>query len=125
MVSSAWRRSAAKTWARMRAMIGCRAGRAGAHPVGQGRDLDGGSFAGVDLTLPIERQVLAVFGGEHEGQQMRAGAAAGDRVGRCRRLGDALAIAARHGLAHVLDHLPASRLAFEALGDDLAELAQA
>jgi hypothetical protein len=43
---------------------------------------------------------------------------------RRRRLGDRLAIPARELLAPVLDDLPASRLTFERLGDDLAKLAQ-
>ncbi len=51
--------------------------------------------------------MLAVLRDQHEGQQVRTGTAAGDRVRRRRRLADRLAAAAGELLAHVLDHLPA------------------
>src|ERR1035437_9959231 len=47
-----------------------------------------------------------------------------DRVRGRRRLGDALAVPAGKLLAHVLDNLPAARLAFKRPGHDLAEFAQ-
>lgn len=36
-------------------------------------------LAGKDLRLPVERQVIAVFGHQHMGERARAGAAPGDR----------------------------------------------
>ena len=69
--------------------------------------------------------MIAVLGGQHDSEEMRSGAAPRDRMRRRRRLGDALAIAAGHCLADMLDDLPAPRLALQRLGDDLAQLAQA
>jgi Mg-chelatase subunit ChlD len=66
----------------------------GADPVGQGRDVDLDALAGIDRALPVQRQVVPVLGDQHQRQQVGAGTAAGDRVGRCRRLGDRLAAAA-------------------------------
>ena len=99
------------------------AGGCGADPVGKGADVDLHAFAGVDRALPGERQMLAVLGRQHQGEQVRAGTATGDRVRGGRRLADRLAAAAGDLLAHMLDHLPAPRHAFEGLGDVLAELA--
>ena len=93
------------------------------YPVRQRGDVELDPFAGVDRTLPGERQMLAVLRGQHQGQQVRPGPAAGDRVRGGRRLADRLAAAAADLLPHVLDHLPAPRLALEALGDVLAQLA--
>src|SRR3954447_4006136 len=56
---------------------------------------------------------------------MWSGPAACNRVRGRRRLRYALAIAAGHRLAHVLDDLPAPRLALERLRDDLSQFAQA
>ena len=67
--------------------------------------------------------MLAVLGRQDQGEQMRAGTAAGDRVRGSRRLADRLAAAAGDLLPHMLDHLPAARHAFQGLGDILAELA--
>jgi hypothetical protein len=90
-------------------------------PIGKGADVDLHSLSGVDRTLPGQRQVLAVLGGQHEGQQVRSGATAGDRVRGRRRLADRLAAAAADLLPHVLDHLPAPRFALECLGHVLAQ----
>lgn len=92
-------------------------------PIRQRRDVELDALAGVDRALPGQRQVLAVLGGQHECQQVRAGPPAGDRVRGGRRLADRLARPAADLLAHVLDHLPAPRLALERLGDVLTQLA--
>src|SRR4051794_3133041 len=98
------------------------AGGRGAHPVGEGADVDLDPFPGVGRALPGQRQVLAVLRRQHQGEQAGARPPAGDRVRGRRRLTDRLAGAAADLLAHVLDHLPAPRLALERLGDVLAEL---
>src|SRR3954466_12532005 len=56
---------------------------------------------------------------------MWCGPAACNRVRGRRCLRYALAIAAGHRLAHVLDDLPAPRFALERLRDDLSQFAQA
>ena len=80
-------------------------------------------FAGVDGALSGERQMLAVFRGQHQGEQVRTRTATGDRVRGGRRLADRLAAAAGDLLPHVQDRLPAARHTFEGLGDVLAQLA--
>jgi Recombinase zinc beta ribbon domain/Recombinase len=61
------------------------------HPVGEGADIDLHPFPGVDRALAVQRQVLAVLRGQHQGEQVGAGPAAGDRVRGRRRLADRLA----------------------------------
>jgi hypothetical protein len=80
-------------------------GGAGPDPVGQGRHVELDALAGVDLALPVERQMRAVFAEQHVGEQLRAGASARDRMRRGGRLRDRLTGSARHVLAHVLDDL--------------------
>ena len=46
----------------------CQCGAARAHPVGQGGHLKLDAFTGIDVTLPIERLVLAEFGIEDRRQ---------------------------------------------------------
>ena len=98
--------------------------RAGADTVGQRRGVDGNALAGERVALSVQRLVKHELRHQHARQQVRAGEAARDRVGRGRRLGDALAVAARHLLAHVLDDLPPPRLAFERAQHDVVELAK-
>jgi len=99
-------------------------GRRCAHPVGQGRHVKLDAFAGIDRALARQRQMQAVLGEQHVGQQPRSGASPGDRVRRRRRLGDLLAAPARVLLAHVLDHLPLPRHQLQRLGHVLPELVQ-
>src|SRR5271166_2769168 len=69
--------------------------------------------------------MVAELADQDHGEQARAGEAARDRMRRRRRLGDAVAVPAGELFAHPLDDLPAPGLAFERLGHDLAEFAQA
>ena len=70
VVSSAWMRSAAKTWARIASTSGISVAAAGADPVGQRRDVELDALAGVGVALPVERQMQAVLGEQHVGQQI-------------------------------------------------------
>ena len=54
--------------------------RAGADPVGQRRDIEFDALAGVSRALPVERQVQAVLGEQHLGEQPWPGAPARDRM---------------------------------------------
>ena len=69
--------------------------------------------------------MIQELGNEDHGEQAWPGEAARDRMRGRRGLGDRFAVPTRELLAHMLDDLPAARLAFERFGDDLAELAQA
>ena len=124
VVSSTCRRSAASTWRAKLGEDGFEGGGASADPVGERRDLELDALAGEGGALPVQRQMVAKLADQDHGEQARAGEAARDRVRRRRRLGDALAIPAGELLAHMLDDLPAPRLAFERLRHRLAELAQ-
>jgi len=98
--------------------------RAGANPVRQRGDIKVDPFTGKRLALPVQRQVLAKLGFQDRGQQFGAGAAAGDRMERRRRLSDAVAGAAAEFLAHRLDHLKPARDHLQRLGDVLAKLGE-
>ena len=98
--------------------------RAGSDAIRQGRGVDRDAFTGKGVALPVQRLVQHELRNQYARQQVRTGEAARDRVGGCRRLSDAVAIAARHLLAHVLDDLPTPRLAFERTRHDLVELTQ-
>ena len=124
VVSSAWMRSAANTWARIASTSGIRVAAAGADPVGQRRDVELDALAGIGRALAVERQMQAVLGEQHMRQQPRPGASARDRMRRRRRLGDRLAAPAGELLAHMLDHLPLARHQLQRLGHVLAELVQ-
>lgn len=57
-------------------------------PVRERRAVNLDALAGEDLALPIERQVIAIFGDEDMREQSRAGQSLGDRPLRGRRLVD-------------------------------------
>ena len=59
-----------------------------ADPVGKGRAVDLDALPGEDLALPVERQVIAVFGDQDVGEQGGGRQALGDRPLRSRRLVD-------------------------------------
>ena len=98
--------------------------RAGSDAVRQRRGIDRDPLTGEGVALPVQRLVQHELRHQHARQQVGAGEAARNGVGRRRRLGHGLAVAARHLLAHVLDDLPAPRLAFQRARHHLAELAQ-
>ena len=99
-------------------------GRARAHPVRHGRDVDLDALAGIRLALPVQRQVLAELGFQDHRQQLGASPAAGDRVERRRRLRDRLARPAGEPLPHRLHHLPPPRDHLQRFRDILAQLGQ-
>ena len=51
-----------------------------ANPVGQRRGVKIDAFVGVDVALPVQRQVGPVLGEQDLGQKLRSGAAARNRV---------------------------------------------
>jgi len=93
-------------------------------PAAVGRGIEAHAFAGVDAGQAVQRDVVAVFGDEHVGQQGRPGDTARDRPARRCRLEDRLAAHARQLGAHMTDHLEACRHVLQLLGDVGADLAQ-
>jgi hypothetical protein len=93
-------------------------------PVGKRGDTEIDTLAGIDLALPIQRQMRPVFAEQDLRQELRSGATAGDRMERRRRRGDGLAFAAGELLPRILEHFPARRNIFQRLGDVFAQLAQ-
>ncbi len=55
-------------------------------PVGQRRAVEFDALARVDLRLPVQRQMVGIFGHQHVRDKRLAGQATVDDVGRCRRL---------------------------------------
>ena len=100
---------------------GCR----GPDLVGQGRDVEGDTLAGIALALPVQRLVAAVLLEQHHRQQPGAEPPARDDVEGRGWLRDRLAVPAGELLAHGLAHEPAARDDVEGLGDDLTDLGQA
>jgi hypothetical protein len=92
-------------------------------PLGHRGTLQLDTFARVNLHLPIQRQVVGVFGDQHVREQPRSGKATLDRPRRRCHLYDALALRAGELRAHVLGHAEARRHVFENLGHVLADLA--
>ena len=97
---------------------------AGADPAAQGRNVEVDALQGIALALPVQRQVLAKLRLQDHRQQLGPGPAPGDRVERCRWLGDGLAGAAAELLPHRLDDLLLPRDHLQRLGDRLTELDQ-
>ena len=60
-MSSAWTFSAAKTWLRMPSTIGCSSQTRLANSIAQGRAVEVEAVAGIDLALPVQRQMIAIF----------------------------------------------------------------
>ncbi len=80
-----------------------------AHPARQRRAREINAITSVDLLLPVERQVIGVFGNEHMRQESRAWPSALDRQKRHRHLHDCLAGAAGELGSHMPDHLERGR----------------
>ena len=96
-----------------------------ADPVGQGRAIEPDALPGVDLRLPIERQVVGIFGHEHLGDGGVGRQPALDQPRRRRRLHHHLLAGAAgvFGPAHHQDP-ELGRHDVEALGDVLADAVQ-
>ena len=94
------------------------------HPVGKGGTFQPHALARVDRTLSVQRQVVAVLGGEHMGEQPGAGQAAHDRAAGGGRLHDGLAPAAGEFRAHVAHHPEAGRDVLQLFGHVLAQALQ-
>src|SRR5262249_3184614 len=123
VVSSAWMRSAAKTWARITSTSGISVA-AGPNPICERRHIEVNAFTFINIALTIERKVQAVLGEQNVSEQLGAGAAARYGMRWRRRLADRLAAAAGELLAHMRDHFPLPRNKLQRLGHILAHLAQ-
>jgi len=93
-------------------------------PPGQGRGFQLDAFAGEDLGLAIERQVVVVLRYGDVREQAGAGAPAGDHMIGRRRCHHRVAGPARQLLAHMPDHLEAAGHVIEGLGHLFADPAQ-
>src|SRR5665213_1888294 len=97
---------------------------AGANPIRERRGTDLDSLPGKGVALPVQRLMQQELRDQHHGKQARTSKATWDWMRGCRSLGNPFAVSAGELFAHMLDDLPAARLAFERLRDDLTELAQ-
>ena len=95
-----------------------------AHPVRQRRAFQLHAFARVNLFLPIQRQVIAVFRDQHVRQQSRSGQAARDRTARRFRLHDLVAARAGQLRPHLPDHFEARRNVLQDLRNVFAQRLQ-
>jgi hypothetical protein len=95
-----------------------------AEPFGELAAVDFETAAGVDLGLPIERQVIAELGDRDVSEEARVHHTSRDRQVRHGLLYHRLALAARHGGAHMALHLEVAGDILENLGDALANLTQ-
>ena len=95
-----------------------------AYPSGQSRTAKVYSFPGIDLRLPIQRQVICELRHQHMRQQTGAGQALIDRPRRSRRLDHLFTGRAGKLRPHMLNDLVAGRNAFQLLGYIFAKLAQ-
>ena len=87
------------------------------NPAGKGRGFQADTFAGEDLGLAIEGEMVVVLGNDDMGQQPGAGRAAGNRVIGDRRRDNRIANPARQFLADVPNHFEAAGYVIEGLGD--------
>jgi hypothetical protein len=95
------------------------------NPIAQCRAIEFQTLPGIDVALPIERQVIAVFRDQQMGQHGGRGAATRRRHGRSRRLGDGIARTAGKFRPHVPDHLEVPGHVVQHLGHVLPELPHA
>ena len=94
-----------------------------AHPTGQGGARYLNSLSGVDLRLPVQRQMVAELRDDHMGKQAWARKSALDRARRSWCLDDAIATGAGELRPHVADDLEAVGDVLELFRDILSELA--
>ena len=94
-----------------------------ANPIGQCCAVEFDAVAGINLRLPVKRQMIAKLRDQHVSQKARARLAARDRQGRHRRLRHGLAFAAGIGRPHMADHLEPAGNVVKDLGHILAHLA--
>lgn len=97
--------------------------RSRSNPIGQGQAVEFDAFSGVDLSLAVKRQVVAVLGHQHIGKKSRAWRSAPHRPGDHRRLRDRLANSADDLGADMPDDLEQGD-ALQHLGLVLAKPAQ-
>ena len=98
--------------------------RATRHPVALGGSLDVNAGTGVNLSLSIQRQVIAVFAHQYLGQQAGAGHATVNRPTRRRRLADRVALGAGKFRTDVADDLETAGLVVQHFRDVLPNLLQ-
>jgi len=92
--------------------------------IGQRRTAEVDVFAGVDLSLAMQWQMVAIFCHQHMRQQTRPGATAADRQAGSRRLDNRLARPARQFRSDMADDAERARHILQDLCDILAEGAQ-
>jgi hypothetical protein len=90
-------------------------------PVGERRSIQIHALAGIDLALPVQRQVIYILRYQHVSQKSGTREPPGDRAGGCRRLNDLLTGRAAELRAHMADHLEPRRHVLEDLGEILAK----
>jgi hypothetical protein len=95
------------------------------HPIAQRRAVKLQTFAGIDLALAIQRQVVGVFRHQQVRQHGRCSAAARRRHRRGGRLGNGIARPAGKFRPDVADDLKMPRHVIQHLGHVLAELSHA
>ena len=98
-------------------------GTACANPIGERRDIEIDAVVGVDLALPVQRQMRAILREQNMRQQLRPGPAACNRMRWCRCFGDLFARPAAELFADVADDLPADGDQLQRLRRGLAEFA--
>lgn len=95
-----------------------------AQPFGELAAIDIKAAAGVDLGLPVERDMIAEFGDGDVGEEACVHHAARDRQVGHRRLHHGLALPARAGGPHVAFHLEVAGHIDQHLSDASADFAQ-
>jgi hypothetical protein len=92
--------------------------------IGQRRTAEVDVFTGVDLSLAMQRQVVAILPHQHMRQQTRAGATAADRQAGSRRLDNRLTHPARQFRTDMADDAERAGHIVQDLCDILAERTQ-
>ncbi len=80
------------------------------------------AIAGINLSLPVKRQMIAELSDQHMGEKSGPGLAARDGQSRHRLLRHRLAFAARTGRTDMADHFEAAGDVIQDFGDVLAYL---